>query len=503
MKTAILLICFAAAMPAQLLEGTVYDALTGVPLPGVVIATNAFSQGPTARTDASGHFRMPVPPNHSSQLTAEKAGYLEPVDTIPDWNSQTMRIQLNPEAIVTGKVQDEDGFPAGGSRVYAVHYRVLNGERTLFVYAAGETDEQGNYRIDNLTAGRYYIRVDSRDASNWDPRYLPQYLGGTLQPDDGHMVEVKYGETLQNVDVRLARYEGVTVSGRIEGVTANPRGSGYVVTLAGEMAGNTYQTYGAEPAFAMRHVPPGTYKLRYGRGNPSPGDLFAQLKVEVGDRDVSGLVITPHVVQPADVEGQVVVREGGSPEPWMVSLHKPFGSGVGAHTNEDGSFVVKGLLPEHYLVQLIADKNALQGKTAASGYIASAMLGDLDVREKGFDLDGPPQKLLRITVSTQYANIGGSVVDSQGAPVANTTVFFRSNAPVRLGSAVTDDKGRFHATLTEGGDFHVYTSADQSMMAAQGEDEYLQAHPGDFPLIHVALGDNPPLSLVRNARLAQ
>ena len=502
MKTAILLICSAVAMQAQLLEGTVYDALTGAPLPGVVISTNAFSEGPTARTDASGHFRMQVPPNHSSQLVAEKAGYLEPVDTIPDWNLQTMRIELKPEAVITGKIQDEDGFPAGGSRVSAVHYRVLNGERTLFVYAAGETDEQGNYRIDNLAAGRYYIRVYSGDASNWDPRYLPQYLGGTLQPDDGHMVEVKYGETLRNVDIRLARYEGVTVSGRIEGVTANPRGSGYVVTLTGE-TGNTYQTYGAEPAFAMRHVPPGTYKLRYGQGNPRPGDLFAQSKVEVGDRDLRDLIITPHVVQPVDVEGQVVVREGGSPEPWMVSLHKPFGSGVGAHTNEDGSFVVKGLLPEHYLVQLIADKNALQGKTAAQGYIASAMLGDLDVREKGFDLDGPPQKPLRITVGTQYANIGGSVVDSQGAPVAHTTVFFRSSPPVRLGSATTDDKGWFHATLTEAGDFHVYTSADQSMMAAQGEDEYLKAHQGDFPLIHVAFGDNPPLTLVRNPRPAQ
>jgi hypothetical protein len=124
-------------MQAQFLEGTVHDALTGAPLPGVVLSTNAFSQGPTARTDASGHFR----------------------------------------------------------------------------------------RIDNLWAGRYYIRVYSSDANDWDPRYVPQYLGGTLQPDDSHMVEVKYGETLKNVDVRLARYEGVTVSGRLEGVPANPRGA--------------------------------------------------------------------------------------------------------------------------------------------------------------------------------------------------------------------------------------------------------------------------------------
>jgi len=34
-------------------------------------------------------------------------------------------------------------------------------------------------------------------------------------------------------------------------------------------------------------------------------------------------------------------------------------------------------------------------------------------------------------------------------------------------------------------------------------DEYLKAHQGDFPLIHVAFGDNPPLTLVRNPRPAQ
>jgi hypothetical protein len=387
-----------------------------------------------------------------------------------------------------------------------MHYRVLNGERTLFSYAVGESDEHGNYRID-LSAGRYYIRVYSSDASNWDRRYVQQYLGGTLKPDDSHMVEVKDGETVTDVDIGLARFEGVTVSGRIEGVTANPRGSGYVVTLTSEPIRNTYQntyqTYGAEPTFAIRHVPPGTYKLRYGRGNPRPGDLFALLNVEVADRDVRDVVVSPHVVQPVDLEGQVVVREGGPPGLWMVYLRPPSGMGVTLHMNEDGSFVAQGLMPEHYSVQALPDRRAFQGKTAAAGYVVAVTLGDLDVRQKGFDLDGPPQKPLCITVSTQYANISGRVVDSQGAPVAHTTVFFRSSPPVRLGSATTDDKGWFHATLTEAGDFHVYTSADQNMMAAQGEDEYLKAHQGDFPLIHVAFGDNPPLSLVRNVRTAQ
>lgn len=491
MKTAILLICSAAAMHAQLLEGSVYDALTGAPLPGVVLSTNAFSEGPTARTDASGVFRMQLPSNHAPQLTAEKAGYLESVDEIGEWHSHPLRIELNPEAVIAGTVLDEDGFPAGGSRVFAMHYRVVNGERKLSIAASGETDEQGNYRIDNLAAGRYYIRVYSSDANNWDPRYVPQYLGGTLQPDDGHLVEVKYGETLKDVDVRLARYEGVTVSGRLEGVPANPRGPGPVVALLGEMLGRTYGAVaqGTDSTFAMRHVPPGTYKLRYGLGN-RPGDLFAQLNVEVGERDVRDLVIAPHVVQLFDLEGQVVVREGGLPGPWMVTL-QPSGPGVTVQTNEDGAFIVQGLLPQHYTLFFTTDTKAPQWKTAVPGHVVAVTLGDRDVWHKGFDLDGPSEKQLRITISNRWANIGGSMVDSEGVPLANTRLYFRSTQTGLLGTATTDDKGSFYVLLAEAGDYRVYTAADEGMAAQNGD---------ALPLIHVALGDNPPATLVRNPR---
>ena len=55
---------------------------------------------------------------------------------------------------------------------------------------------------------------------NWDRRYAAQYLGGTVDPNDEHAVDLKVGDIHNNTDVHLVKIEGVTVSGRVE---AGPR----------------------------------------------------------------------------------------------------------------------------------------------------------------------------------------------------------------------------------------------------------------------------------------
>jgi len=134
-------------------------------------------------------------------------------------------------------------------------------------------------------------------------------------------------------------------------------------------------------------------------------------------------------------------------------------------------------------------------------------LGDLDVQQKGFDLEGAPQKPLHISVSTQYANISGTVLDTQGAPMANASMYFQSSQPSQRGYAstgysTTDDKGVFHAMLTEPGEYNVFVAVDQDAMSTQGE-EYLKAHQGDFPVVRAVLGENPPVTLVKNGRPPQ
>jgi len=391
-----------------------------------------------------------------------------------------------------------------------MRYQVFNGQRTLSFAATGQIDERGEYRIDNLPAGKYYIHVNSNDASNWDRRYVTQFLGGTLKPDDSHTVEVKTGELRKDADIQLVRFEGVTVTGRVDGITPDPRVVRPLVSLSGEapMSGPFFQasSRAGETTFTIRHVPPGTYKLRYGQSNPRAGDLYAELRVAVAEQDVHDVVVTPRVVQPVDLKGQLVLREGGAPGPWMVYLRSPSGSVVTAHLDQDGSFVIPGLLPQHYSVQTTPDRSANQGRVPP-GHVVSIMLDGQDVKDKGFDLgfdpDAAPQKPLVVTVSKLYANISGTIVDSQGAPLANAGVVFRSGQPGGAAAATTNDKGQFQAWLPEAGDYHLYATADQADILTFGDSEFLKSHEADFPVLRVALGDNAPVTLVRNPHPAQ
>jgi protocatechuate 3,4-dioxygenase beta subunit len=530
MKTMILSTCFAGALAAltlaaqtmaaqtmaaqtmapqtmapQTMEGVVYDAATGFPLPGVAV-----SNGPTgsaSRTDASGHFHLPLPVGYAPYVMAFKPGYLQANQTAPNNKPETlaqMRIDLKPEAVITGTVADEDGFPAASAWVQAMRYRMIDGQRTLSSAAQATADDRGQFRMDGLPAGRYFIRVYAQTAYNWDHRYATQYLGGSLQPDEKHVVEVKAGEA-HKLDIQLARFEGVTVTGRVDGVQTDRSGMLPMIALhpspqsVADLWASTGRSQG-QTTFTIRHVPPGTYTLRLGQPNARVGDLTAELPLEVGDHDVNGLVLTAQPAQGVDVEGQIAMREGGTPGPWTVSVQSPYGRGATAHTSDDGSFVLKGLLPDHYTVQALPDRSK---NPKLNGHVVSIQFGDGEVQQRGFDLDSAGGKPLRIHASTRNVSITGTIVDGQGVPLANATVYLQASQPAQQGFATTDAQGHFRAVMTDAGDYRVYVSTDLDAASLQTDDPFLKAHSGDFPVIHAAYGDNPPVRLVRNPSPAQ
>jgi hypothetical protein len=497
MKSAVLLVCFSAALAAQMVEGDVVDRVTGAPLAGASVSQAGTNPG-AVRTDAAGHFRILRQPFGGLQVT--RAGYLRN-GMAPRPGQATVRIELTPESIIAGKLEDEDGFPVERAQVQAMRYQSVNGERKLQIVGWVQSDDRGEYRIGNLTAGRYYVRVNGGDARNWDARYASQYFGGGLEPDNDHAVELAAGEERKGVDVRLIKFEGVTLTGHLEGVNGGQIQG--MITLQGSSAvpWSSY-TAGVRPSdgnWTIPHVPPGNYTLRYHSGNypPKAGDLLAEMAVKVEDRDLSGLVLTPHQVQAIDLEGKIVAAGGLGPGLWQIAVRGgAMASGQTAHSAEDGAFLLKGLLPGHYEVQILPENLAQVGFMNLSNLPLSARLGDKEVLRSGFDVDSTPPGILRIALGKPI-KIGGTVVDTQGKPVAGATLFFRSDQPSGQIFASTGETGVFQTALTVAGDYHVYMAADASDMVNQGgEDEYLKAHAQDFPVLHVVEGENPPVTLV-------
>jgi hypothetical protein len=506
MKPSFLLLIFRVMLAGQTTEGDVVNAVTGAPVAGAYVSFNPTMSGEpvVAKTDVAGHFRLPAPAAGTFSVEAVHAGFLRGGAVLgkPGQTDSTLRIKLTPAAIISGKIEDEDGFPVEGALVQAARYRMVRGERKLQPLAVTQTDDLGQYRLINLPAGRYWVHVGSGSAGNWDRRYVAEYFPGTLGPDDTGQVSVEAGQEHGGVDIRLTKHEGVSVSGRIE----MPAGAGtsrrmLPIHLQRDPSGLPEMLSGApqpDGSFIIRHVPPGDYILRAASGSypPKAGDLLGEQKLRVGDSDERGIVLKPHKVEAVDLAGTVVMEGGGNPPPMYIGLRGVYGPGVSARSNEDGSFVLKDLLPGHYDMQIIPD-TIVNGtielrSNARASYPVSARLGDNEVLQTGFDLDGPPGGPLRITVSSHAIEIDGKLLDASGAPVSGVFLAVTSDGSASPNGSSTGTDGSFRFMLPQPGDYHIHLIGDGSDW---DDPDYLQKHESDFPLLRVVDGPNPPVTL--------
>ena len=502
MKACFLLMAFSAAAVAQVTEGEVVNALTGAPVAGALVS---FSSGmeveAVTKTDAAGHFRLAAASAYLP-LRVVHAGFLRSERPLLPSAGQgnAGRIELVPGATISGKIVDEEGLPVE-AQVWAVQYNMANGKKTAGPVAMTQSDDLGQYRLCKLRAGRYWIYAGSGSAGNWDRRYLARYYPGTLRPEDSGQIEVEAGRERDSVDIRLTRYEGVTVSGRIEtpaGADTSPR---LPVSLESDTASLDmfYSPLQRDGSFIIRHVPPGDYVLReqLGNGPAKAGDLVVEQKLRVGDADERDIVIKATELRAVDLAGTILLKGGGSLSPMNIRLsggNRP----PSTLSQEDGSFILKGLLPGHYDVQVFPVMKLVKGAfdpgaLPGACFPISAQLGEKEVLETGLDLDGSSDGALQITVAN-YIKVAGQLLDGSGEPVSGGILLALTSGPEPRpgGTAIIQADGKFTLMMQHPGDYHIYLSGGQGDLE---NPDYLKKHEADFPPLTVAEGANPPLAL--------
>jgi hypothetical protein len=256
-------------------------------------------------------------------------------------------------------------------------------------------------------------------------------------------------------------------------------------------------------SFVIRHVPPGTYLLRTASGNypPRAGDLLTEQKLQVAAADVTNVVAALHEVRAVDVAGTVAADGGGTPPRLYIRLRAISGPGASVRSNEDGSFVLAGLLPGHYDIQTLPDMTMVNGTVdvkLAAGRVVSARLGDKEVLRTGFDLDGPPPGPLKIAFSARTIAIHGKLVDASGGPIPGSILqALTPGGQFGEGTVKTEADGTFQLQLMEPGDYRICLLDDPELW---NDADYLEKHENDFPPFKAIDGVNPPLLLRLPAR---
>lgn len=486
------------------LEGKLIDASTGepvrkanlvvmqIPVAGGVVITGP-PPSTAASSDAEGKFSFPKLEPGRYILSAEKAGYVRqqygtragqfgPATNLMLESGQKVagiKFSLMPQAVIIGKVVDEDGEPVPHSMITVLRRTPL-ARRSMGVMGMPPNDV-GEFRIPGLAPGRYTIRAEQRgpmfgaaspavpDAKGEGTMgYVPTYYPGVTDEASAGEITVSAGQQLSGMDIRLRKGRVFEVSGRIQGV---PGGSSPIqVSLQAVRSSGGGMVFGMggggnvkpDGTFTIPSVTPGSWDVVAMSLESGRPQMLGRAPVTVTNANVKNVVLqagsllelTGRVIQESEpgvsasdkagVAGQVILQ----PLQAIPMFIPP------ARIQDDGTFKLAGVSREQFRVDVIG--------LSGDQYVRAVRAGNVDVTTSGLDLTAaetaPP---IEIRVSPKGAAVSGVVLDgdkpSPGAVVVALMQPFRADRRSAMQkTASTDQNGRFTLQGLTPGEYRIY-----------------------------------------------
>ena len=464
------------------LEGKISHAVTGEPVKKVSVILSSRGKNTTAETDDKGAFSFDNLEPGRYTLMAQKNGFAPgaygargnsmvgtPLNLSAGQQMKGLNWKLLPNAVITGKVLDADGEPIQNAMVMPMIAAYDKGRKMWAPAGQGMTNDQGEYRVANLKAGKYIVMASNlvnnltgsmtgaaaKPAEDKpESAYITTYYPSVAEQETASPVEVGVGGEVGRIDIHLVKVDSFRVKGRWDNaptqgkmtlVVLTPKGSG----ILGMLSANRAQL-NPDGSFEFRGVPPGEYMLSATQDFLSP--MGAQMPVQVKDRHIGG--VTMQTMAPIDLSGSVVVEGKGSDR---IDL-KQLGARLNpvdfillnppkATADESGKFTFKGVTPARYEV---STENG-----SAQLYIKSVKYGDHEVDDDGMDLSAGAQGPVQITLSTEGAEVKGAVTGEDGNAMPGVSVVLvpDSRRISQFHNTVSDQKGAFDFTNLPPGDY--------------------------------------------------
>ena len=341
---------------------------------------------------------------------------------------------------IAGILSDPAGRPLEAPLVF-VHTAT---DPPAVLFLATPDPDTGAYQLGGLPSGEYLVQFSGRQgldsfASFYDGR-------DTLATADP--VAVTLGETTAGIDGELGIPPGGVLAGRI----SDPYGRAFdfARVAAYRFDGADWVPAGeAETAYSESEyelpLPPGSYRLRFEAGSFLVPDLPAweyfddvpaiddatEVAVELGVRR-DGFDVTVGDLGQGTIAGTVTDAVTGAPlaglEVWVADRRGRVLYDQIATTSATGEYLVTGLWPEAYLVEVY---------DPAFGYTTTRLPDPVVVRDA--PVVGVDVALQPAAPGSLPGSITGTVVDDQGVPLRGVSV---------TASAVDDDDGGFGSTTT-------------------------------------------------------
>jgi Carboxypeptidase regulatory-like domain len=384
----------------------------------------------TARApDSSG--RGGFGPNDTRQISLSPGQELTGVD-----------FRLVIQGRISGKVVDQNNEPVVGLAVYLVAREYSHGALRAVFAGAGNTDDQGAYRLERVQPGRAYAVMATRkyrvlpaisdsplDAALRLPAVVPTYYPNARSIDGAEALVLRPGEQRDGVDVRLTRSAAFCLDGVLEGV-AGPGAVRFTIAetqpSSGTMGNGAFYTAtpggtsGPDGKVRICDLHPGDYELSLHEGGGMGGATqFGATLVTIGDRDVAGVRVGLRPRIP--VSGEVVF-DGVAPEPPLTGKLR---LDVQAITRTERGSVQSPIPGEfEFTGGLLMDEYGLDISGVPAGvYVKDVTNGGRSILHQTLRVGSAMGNAgLRVILGRDGGTVGARVADKDGNPVADCTV---------------------------------------------------------------------------------
>jgi hypothetical protein len=435
--------------PTYSIQGTAVNSVTGE----VVRRANIRLEGTQTRNvtaDAGGRFSFDTLALGTYYLTAEKQGFAAGIPkavSVPP-TADNVKVELAPFGHITGAVTDENGDPVLNANIQIFRSVVTGGRRQTTTMMGGITNDNGEFRIASLPAGRYFVAASARQEAD-GTIYPRMFYGGSDDITGAAPVELRAGGEMK-VSIGLQPKRGYSVRGKIVNFDPSMRAFVNLVRKGTSFAANEARSGQINPAtgeFEFHSITPGAYIATASSFGLKP-QLSASAEVTVSDGDVGGVTL-PLAGMP-EITGVVHIDPPDGTGTGGISIAaRPSVDGVqpsmGAQIRPDGTFSIEGLQQGAYFLAV---------QINPPRYVKSVRLGGQEIGNNSFPVTSAGAGgAFEVVVGSGGGTLEGTVTDGN-APVPYSWVLL-------LGSGIqhvsrTDATGFFRVYALPPGDYSAY-----------------------------------------------
>ncbi|MBV9760299.1 MAG: carboxypeptidase regulatory-like domain-containing protein [Acidobacteriaceae bacterium] len=513
-----------------IVAGRVTNAQTGEPLKKVLLRldvstgkltasrTNA-PEGYAISSDTEGNFHFDGVEPGSYTLSAHKTGFLDynygaatlrsPARILtlaPAQQLTALDIALQRQGVISGKVFDEDGDPAPSVNIQLLRSWWTHGKLQYLPASSSATNDLGEYRISNLTPGKYYLFAEPQDFASLqqsaiapgkpDIRPVRTYYPDALTLAGATPIEIKAGQDAPGVDIRLHAAATYHVRGKIAGSLPEGDLDRLIVTITTQND-EVFWAFGGQSAiqkdlsFDVAGVAPGAHIVNVSRMGGGSLRFLAHQPIDVGSSDLTGLIV--NLVPLLSLRGQIRIEGTPAGPPvslstLRMSLTPADRTSMFASLNQiafkpDGAFTLENIFPGKYFLRLVGTRDGT--------YLKSVRLGQEEMLGKALDLSASGE--LDILVRYGPAEVDGTVAkpdntasasDSQSSPqtlASPATVILVPESPDADGAAPGQSTARadgsFSVKQVPPGRYRAYAFEQVESELLQNPDVLAQLQP--------------------------